>query len=1132
MRYLRDRKLLELFFILFLGLTPLLWFKGNDVILGHDAGLTLLPVSHFLDRLSVWTERFGFGSDQTYALPGFFIHGFEALVASFGFNLQNIQKIVFIFWFVLPGLSMFYLGKKMEKELSIKNFALPASIFYMFNHFLLQGWFIAERTKFSVYIALPLVIAFLFDWENGKRSIFKTSAFIALTLFLFNGIGSLPLFGGFILAILTFLLFYFIKGFSKERIISLFKLIFFTGLFSLVVNAYWLVPLIKFVSSSYSSVLKSVGGIGGVVTWIDYISQTTSVSNILKLQGIPEWYQNPLHPYSNYFLNNPLLIIIASLLPIIAFLPLFLIKDNKQRKYILFFSFLALVSVIFIAGSHPPFGTLYIILVNFVPGFAAFRTPFYKFASAIWFSYSILIAFTISYFLQRIEIKNKKVSNVLLLIFCVSIILYSFPFLNGSFFDYMKGKRSMRVDVPQYVFDFGKWSQSKERIDARTLVLPPPDAGGKVEVYTWGYWSLSPLSSLLTNAPLLNLGPYMSDSDSEILTTLYAMMKNNNPNWKNLAKLLGIQSFLLRKDFAYDYEGSKTDNPDDYKNALSDSDVRLVKKFGKWEVYDFKDKGKYSDKISIYSSVSNFIGQVKDIADLSTSEKINYNSPLFINSTGEEDMNKLINKIYIKPECINCSLSKTYTDLNVFTPLITRGSFLYPLIQFKNKREEKKIDLSSLDVRSKYYLYETLKNVLAFKKVVDEGKGKDIASLTVSDYSLSLGKLYDSVMKYLNNQDKDNNLLAEIDDILEKEKNIMFDVYEKKLLLENNDRVNEDTLKMLDNSYSTLKNIKNRVDNNLILTANENEKKFKLYSPKDSKYNLLYRANDQAFQVPEAESINIDRNKIDLRSKPVDGSDWYSLGEISLSKGYHEIDLIQPTVNLYQGAKSVSVRQSPDGKCNALMGFNFEKGSTYRVSFKHRKISGSKAFFLRVKKTNDTDNYFDVSGDRLDSYYYLNNYVNDINVDQSGYYYLDICDNPSPDTSGAETVIEIQDINVRKLAVPEFLFFNSTETIASKIDYSYVKKNQTRYDVKINSSVKPPYLIVLKESSNPNWELVGAENKKFVADGSFNGWIVHSDNKNISIVYKPQKLITYGFIVSFIFAASLITALAIKRFKK
>ncbi len=46
-----------LFLILIGIITPLLWFKPGYIIAGHDAGLALDPIVHFIDRLSLWTYR-------------------------------------------------------------------------------------------------------------------------------------------------------------------------------------------------------------------------------------------------------------------------------------------------------------------------------------------------------------------------------------------------------------------------------------------------------------------------------------------------------------------------------------------------------------------------------------------------------------------------------------------------------------------------------------------------------------------------------------------------------------------------------------------------------------------------------------------------------------------------------------------------------------------------------------------------------------------------------------------------------------------------------------------------------------------------------------------------------------------
>src|SRR3989338_7803664 len=165
---INKRVMLELLIIFSLSLFPLNWFPGDTVITGHDSGNALIPINHFLDRLYVWTNRWGLGSDQSYALGAFFIHGLEALISSLGATLQWQQKINYIFWLFLPGLTMYIFAYfTFPKK---RYLPLIASVLFMFNHFLLQGWFVTERTKFSTYAVLPLLLLYIFKMHEGRIS--------------------------------------------------------------------------------------------------------------------------------------------------------------------------------------------------------------------------------------------------------------------------------------------------------------------------------------------------------------------------------------------------------------------------------------------------------------------------------------------------------------------------------------------------------------------------------------------------------------------------------------------------------------------------------------------------------------------------------------------------------------------------------------------------------------------------------------------------------------------------------------------------------------------------------------------------------------------------------------------------
>ncbi len=1101
---MKKRQIVELLIIVVLGLVPLLWFHGNQVILGHDSGLTLSPISHFLDRLYPWTERFGFGNDQVYAIPGFFIHGLDALIALLGFQLQSVQKIAFIFWFVLPGLTMYYFSSKLSQKLNLKFFVLPTTVLYMFNHFLLQGWFVAERTKFSVYAALPLVMVFLFDWEEKRRSTFKTGLFMALTVFFLNGEASLPLFGGLILSVFAFIEFYLFKGFSRKKLKELGKLIGVFVLTSVALNAYWLFPYIAYILQSYSNAVLQAGGINGVLTWLTYVSQESSLVNIFRLQGIPEWYLNPRHPYAGVFLNNIFLIVIGFGIPIAAFLPLYLIKQREQKEKVIFFSFLALFSMIFIAGAHPPFGEIYIFLINFVPGFVAFRNPFYKFAPALWFSYAILIGFAINYLLQKIELRRKLLTYGLYLAFTLGIILYSYPFLNGVFFDYIKGERSMRVVVPQYIFDFGKWSDSKERLNTKVLALPPVNPDNKVDAYTWGYWSLSPLTSLLTNAPIVNESNFMSTDERNLTEGLYKMIKNNEPGWENLAKLLGIKSFLVRGDFAWDLKGSQTDNPSVYDKTLkSSSNLSLVKKFGAWEVFSFKDD--VNADVVTTSKINYLVGDATDLGKIASLPFFDPKEPVYVSSNANknaQDIMSLRNDLFLVPTCFSCNLQHIFINTDLYIPLITRGSIFYPLIEFKNKLAEKKLVKSPEKVN--FYLYDSLRDILAFDKLVFENKDTYLLLLAISDYSKSLNNLDKSLKDYFKTESIDNNFLFEVSEVLGLEKNVV-------LFKNATNLPSGQVLDTLNKKYSDLKRIKDRIDKNISQTLDETNKKFLVNSNTDAQFEFLYKPKTVSTSWDKV-NLTLDNRNLEIKTTQI-SAQWYALGKISLSKGLHRLIIKYPIENLYTSTASAQVSSLSD-VCFSSNAIKAQKGDIYRVSFQHQRLFGSKKFFVRILPVGVKPNPLDARNNVLESASVSDNYRADYSLPEDQSFYLTVCSFPSADREDFASVLELKDINIRKIAIPEVVFYSPSSS-KDTVDSNFSKKSQTEYTVSTDpKSMKK--IVLLNESFNNNWIMPNAkDNIHFVANGYSNGWIVESANTQV-IKYKAQDFVNIGFVLSFI----------------
>src|SRR3989344_7133047 len=354
---------LEILLIFIAGLIPLLWFKQGYLAAGHDMSYPLAPIDFWLDRLFVWTDRMGgFSSNQTDAIPGIFNHGWQALFylisGSFVHGgmeaLQLAQKLDFVFWFTLPGITMYILLHSLHPNKDDFLLRISGSLFCMLNHYLLQGWIIAEMSKFSIVSALPLIVLAIINVNLKNGSVLKNAMFVAITLFFLNGGAGIPLWGGmFICAITTLVISLVVSPvalFKKVR-----KVITFSALslvFVLLLNLYWIYPYVASYAYNYTLKLGKAGGAEGAVAWSQAISSNASFTNIIKLQGVPDWYDNPNHPYSGVFINNYLFMLLAIVFPALAFIRLTGKKGEEKDnlRYKVIFIALLVVGIPFTAG--------------------------------------------------------------------------------------------------------------------------------------------------------------------------------------------------------------------------------------------------------------------------------------------------------------------------------------------------------------------------------------------------------------------------------------------------------------------------------------------------------------------------------------------------------------------------------------------------------------------------------------------------------------------------------------------------------------------------------------------------------------------------------------------------------------
>lgn len=573
------QRVLEIALVLLVGILPLLWYRPGFMALGHDMGYPLAPVDHFVDRLYTWTDRLSpFGSDQTESLSAWSIHGLEWGTSMLGLSLLRSQQTTFIFWAVLPALTMYILLKHLRPEAKYYPLRLVGSWFMSVNYYMLQGWSIAERTKFSIVAMLPMLILALVKIFKENKSVLHESAKLSLLLFVFNGGSGLPLWGGLALTGLTTTLVLW-----RESVLSIWEksrklvgFVLFTVTFLLVTNLYWVMPYLESYRQNFTQRIQDAGGIDRVVEWSSVISQNASWLNLFKMQGLADWYDNPEHPYANILLKNPALMALAILLPAVAFFGL--AKKSWQTNL---FLALLLAGIPFAAGSHAPLGKIYDWLLTTVPGFSIFRTPIYKFGMVVWLAYAYLIANGAQWLSEKL--KTRAWVAVILTAGVISV--YHYPTFTGVFFHW-SNKFSTMVQVPKYIFSF-KNELDNNPYSTRVLLLPPLNPGDSYEEYNWHYFSLSTIPSILSRRSVVLNDNHVQGIEENLLNKLYADLQVSGNS--DLVSWLGIDKIIIRHDFSAPAEKNYTPDAIDSSVEKSNQFMKL-KTIGEWDYFSVNTK--------------------------------------------------------------------------------------------------------------------------------------------------------------------------------------------------------------------------------------------------------------------------------------------------------------------------------------------------------------------------------------------------------------------------------------------------------------------------------------------------------------------------------------------------------------
>lgn len=334
----------------------------------------------------------GIGISQLSSLwiTGFF--NFTAFFSKLGLSWSLIQLLFWILPAVLLSfLGSFFLFRKLFK-LSIL-YAFLSGIVYTFNTYFLMIFTGGQLGVSLSYSIAPLVfLCFVLTLEklSLKKSLIA-GLMSGLQILLDPRITYITLFAVFL---------YLIFNFSKLRTVKNRRYLFFIFIIAVLVNSFWIFPLILVKVPSLPSGFDSLSS-------FKFFSFARLENSISLLH--PNWPENIFGKV--YFLRPEFL-----MFPIIAFSAL-LFKKNKN---ILFFSLLSLIGIFLAKGANEPFGFINEFLFQHIPGMKMFRDST-KWYLLITLGYSILIPFSVA---SIYELLGKHLRPYFKNVFLIIIIIY------------------------------------------------------------------------------------------------------------------------------------------------------------------------------------------------------------------------------------------------------------------------------------------------------------------------------------------------------------------------------------------------------------------------------------------------------------------------------------------------------------------------------------------------------------------------------------------------------------------------------------------------------------------------------------------------------------------------------------
>jgi hypothetical protein len=512
------------------SLITLIWFRGNTIISIWD---TTLP----LNNQSLGVFLYAWHPDVSTGIsdPALQMIPYQAIFAfgrDVGLSTGLIERLLFVCLMALSGITMYNFSMPRLKS---RLAALASSFVYMFNLYAMLYIWREFLLSVLTYALLPLLLT-LFHDILFQKPIRASSLVGFLIVSLFVTIQGPPL-----VAILILGLYaggsLFLRG---TRLQVSRRLALLVGLWT-IANLWWLMPFVF----SASSVVARYGS-SGFLNDLEFNSQWSSVFNVMRLEGSSVIYGQTGAPstssWTTLYETSPNILFFVSLLfPVLASASLLKAKVTRSHLYA---AILWIVSVLIVAGTQPPLGSIYRSIFNSSPYLLIARDPYLQLGGGVVFAYALLTG----YFFKSLRgLKLRRISGrlgvaILSALLLISlVVVHPWPMWTGNAIP-----TAGTLNVPTYYQDAANWLDSQP-VDFRVLSLPMQDNTLQSYDLPGSTYYGQDILRLLTGRSIISEFSGV-ESQETLQRSVYDMFYDNSTDFPDMLETLNVRFIVFHGD--------------------------------------------------------------------------------------------------------------------------------------------------------------------------------------------------------------------------------------------------------------------------------------------------------------------------------------------------------------------------------------------------------------------------------------------------------------------------------------------------------------------------------------------------------------------------------------------------------